>query len=178
MLTACAQEYNEHLRLRNRAMVSLLLATGIRASELATLSVGHVDLSTDGAYIKVMGKRRKEREIDLDQETRRLLSTYKRKFRHKAEDDEAFFVDRSLTHGLSTSGVEQIIEKLGHLAGIRGVRCSPHTFRHTFATRFIREGGDILRLSRTLGHEHLSITEHYIKTLSPRDIRLSLRRIK
>ena len=184
MMVACRQEYNDHLRLRNGAIVSLLSHTGIRAAELCTLSVGHVvnltllDMTTETSYIKVMGKGHKEREIDIDNSCRKLLAHYKRSFRKGAPPDAPFFVDRTLRKPLSVSGVEQIIEKLGQIAGITDVRCSPHTFRHTFATHFIRDGGDILHLSRILGHEHLSITEDYIETLSSRDLRGGLRRVK
>lgn len=176
LLIACKQEYNEHLRLRNKCIVQLFISTGIRVAELCTLTVGHTELDPESPYIKVFGKGRKEREIGLDNETRHALSTYKRKFRAKAAYGAPLFVDRSLMHGLSTYTVEHIVEKLGRVAGIGGVRCSPHTFRHSFSVRFLKNGGDILDLSRILGHKRLNITEEYIKTLSSRDIRL--RRIK
>src|SRR6266567_2258897 len=173
LFKACESEYNPHMKLRNKTIVQLFLGTGIRVEELCTMTVGHMDLLPDDPFIKVMGKGRKEREISLDEETRRVLASYKRKFRGEASGYDPFFVDRSLSHELTTSGVQQMIEKLGHVAHITGVRCSPHTFRHTFATRFMRAGGDVLKLSRILGHKRVSITEKYLEGFSSRDVRQS-----
>ncbi len=178
LFAACEHEYNPHLRARNRAIVHLFLGTGVRVEELCTLTIGHMDLDPSDPFIKVMGKGRKEREISLDDETRRALASYRRKFRVEAPGDDPLFVTRAMSAGLTTSGVEQMVEKLGHVAGVRGVRCSPHTFRHTFATRYMRAGGDVLKLSRILGHKHLSITEVYLESFSSRDVRQSLRVVK
>ncbi len=178
LFAACEHEYNPHLRARNKAILQVFLGTGIRVEELCTLSIGHMDLLPDDPYIKVMGKGRREREISLDEESRRVLASYRRKFREGADEREPIFVNRSMNAGLSTSGVEQLVEKLGHVANIRSVRCSPHTFRHTFATRYMRNGGDVLKLSRILGHKRLSITEQYLEGFSSRDVRQSLRVVK
>jgi integrase/recombinase XerD len=72
---------------------------------------------------------------------------------------------------LSESALAQIIDRLGRQAGIEGVRCSPHTFRHTFATLFMRASNDIFRLSKLLGHSSVKITEQYLKSFSQQDAR-------
>jgi integrase/recombinase XerD len=61
--------------------------------------------------------------------------------------------------------MEAIIERLRDAAGIEDVRCSPHTFRHSFAVAYLEQGGDIYKLSKELGHSKVQVTEQYTKTL-------------
>ena len=63
---------------------------------------------------------------------------------------------------LKKRGVEQIVVRLVKKAGIQGVRCSPHTLRHTFATNFIRNGGDVFTLQRLLGHSDIQTCMVYV----------------
>jgi site-specific recombinase XerD len=74
------------------------------------------------------------------------------------------FVSR---HGkpLGKRGIEDILTRLRDVADITGVRCSPHTFRHTFSTMYLEQGGAIQKLSRELGHSKINVTEHFIRTL-------------
>ncbi len=62
-------------------------------------------------------------------------------------------------------GVEDAVGRIRDLVGIEGVRCSPHTFRHTFSTMYLEQGGPIEWLSRELGHSKVNVTEQYIKSL-------------
>ncbi|HYT34088.1 MAG TPA: site-specific integrase, partial [Ktedonobacteraceae bacterium] len=66
---------------------------------------------------------------------------------------------------LSVSGLEQIITQLGERAHITGVRCSPHTLRHTWAVRYLLNGGDLYKLSRLMGHTSVKITERYVASM-------------
>jgi integrase/recombinase XerD len=66
---------------------------------------------------------------------------------------------------LGKRGVEAIVERIRDAAGIADVRCSPHTFRHSFAVAYLEQGGDIYKLSKELGHGKVHVTEEYIKTL-------------
>ena len=63
---------------------------------------------------------------------------------------------------LNESGLGQLVRSLGQIAGVKGVRCSPHTFRHTFAIEYLRAGGDPLSLMTLLGHTDLKMTNRYV----------------
>ena len=64
---------------------------------------------------------------------------------------------------LTDSGIAQTIADIGKRAGLSNVRVSPHTFRHTFAVMYLNNGGDVYKLSRTLGHSEMGTTEEYSK---------------
>lgn len=176
LLHACQREQNEQLRLRDECIIQVLLTTGIRAFELCGLTIAHTNLDPKDTFIRVLGKGQREREIPLDDKPRRLLKKYIRQFRIDAKPHETVFIGR--THRpLTVDGLEKIIYRLGKVAGIEGVRVSPHTFRHTFSVRFMREHANIYQLSRILGHRSVATSEKYIKTLSGADIRASLRKL-
>jgi len=80
------------------------------------------------------------------------------------------FVGRS-GDPLTKNGLYQIIKRLGQWAHVKGVRCSPHTFRHTFAALFIKNGGDIYKLSKLLRHSSIGVTEQYLKSLQQSEVR-------
>lgn len=183
------REYNDHLRLRDKCILSLLLCTGVRADELCTLKIADVHLLPKEAYIKVHGKGDKWREVPLiefqpldermrepqiDHRARRLLALYKQRYRSQATSGETFFVGRTQQQGLSVSGLEKMIARLGEWAEIEGVRCSPHTFRHTFAARFMQSIGDVYLLSKILGHGSVKTTEEYLKSISGTEVRFAL----
>src|SRR6266568_1762403 len=178
MLEACKLEENEYMRARGAAIVMLLNTTGVRAAECCTLTLGHCHTDST-SYIKVMGKRRREREIELPNETRRKLSAYIRKYRGEAQENDTVFVERTGEYPLTVAGLQQLIRRLGRRAKVRGVRCSPHTFRHTFAARlYCVEKKDILAISRILGHRNIKITEIYLESISSRNVQPGLRRVK
>ena len=68
-------------------------------------------------------------------------------------------------------GLDDLLYRLRDRAGISGVRCSAHTFRHTYAFNFIKVGGDVLRLSRLLGHTSVLVTENYLRCFGSQDAR-------
>ncbi len=184
---ASDQEYNEHLRLRAKCVLGLLLCTGIRASELCTLKIKDAHLEGNAPYILVHGKGNKWREcllIDLsqtgkpqiDRQTQELLQQYKARYRAKASPTATFFVGRIEGESFGTEGLEKMMDRLCQWSGITGVRCSPHTFRHTFAARFMQVISDIYLLSKTLGHGDVKTTEQYLKSISGLEVRLALLR--
>lgn len=71
---------------------------------------------------------------------------------------------------MTVNAVDQMIHHLGEWAEVKGVRCSPHTFRHTYARAFILDGGDIYELSKLLGHGSVKVTEEYLKSLGAWDM--------
>lgn len=148
---------------RDAAVVLLLLDTGMRESELVGLTVGNVDRGT--AQLTVLGKGNKTRPVFMGQNTRRALWRYIEGKRREATDDAPLFVavggnDRGA--GLTRSGIYQIIRRSGKLACLHGVRCSPHTLRHTFAINFLRGGGDLFELQKIMGHTDLTVLRKYV----------------
>ncbi len=182
LLRAAQHEYNLYLQERAITIMKLLLATGIRAQELCTLKIMNCHTRPNTlknpaeSYLKVMGKGKKEREIPLDEDVRRSLAHFIRVYRAKARPGDVVFVGRTESAPMTVDGLESMLKRLQAWAGISDdeVRVSPHTFRHTFAARFILAGGSIYHLSRLLGHGEVSTTEHYLASISGTQIRLSL----
>ncbi len=170
LFVACQYEYNEHLQVRARAILSVLIDTGIRASELCTLTLEHTHLDPGDAFVKVLGKGRKEREVGLGTLSRQALEDYIIRYRGQAGPQEPVFIGR-YSEPLTPDGLEQIITRLGSFAEISGVRCSPHTFRHSFAVSYLLAGGDLYKLSLLMGHEKTEVTEIYLRTIQARQAR-------
>lgn len=159
---------------RNIALLWFLFDTGARVSEAASVKAGHVDFNSQ--QIRVLGKGNKKRTLPFGNKTKKALWDYIRSEPH--EDDEALFLaHRGVNAGdhLTRSGVQQIIERLGADAKIEHERCSPHTFRHTFAIEYLRNGGDAFSLKELLGHTTLTMTNKYI-LMAQADIKAKHRR--
>lgn len=166
-LRAAAQSSPDPIR--NDALLLLLLDTGMRVSELCGLTLGDVDLTHKRC--RVLGKGRKERVLPFANLTRRalrrLISEYEDPQRpdRLPERGQALFCSNSgPTTGaaMSRSGVQRLIRKLGERAGVSGVRCSPHTFRHSFSVEYLRNGGNTFSLQMSLGHSSPVITKRYV----------------
>ncbi len=182
LLAAARHEYNDYLQERDPVIIKLLLATGIRATELCTLKIADCHLKPNTlrnpseSFVKVMGKGRKEREIPLDEDTRRKLAHFIRIHRAGAKPGDVVFVGRTESAKMTVDGLESMFHRLAFWAGIdeSQVRVSPHTTRHTFSARFILAGGSIYHLSRLLGHSSVQTTEKYLASISGLQIRKSL----
>ena len=169
ILAACSEEYFPSLRQRDRALIWTLLDTGIRAGEAAGLTLDCTHLVGE-SYIKVLGKGKKEREIGLSEQARMHLHKYIRRYRKAAPGENHTFLGRE-GEPLTTSGIFQIVERLGDWGRVSGVRCSPHTFRHTFAVNYLKMDKDVYSLSRLLGHSSVKVTEIYLETFKAADAR-------
>lgn len=126
----------------------------MRVSELVDLRVGHVH----ARYVKMPGKGFKEREIGLHPDVSMLLWVYMEKSRRSEAypgEDRVFLGRRG---ALTTEGIEQVFQRVARASGIEGVRVSPHTMRHTFSKQYLKNGGDLFRLSRELGHSDVQVT--------------------
>jgi len=156
---------------RDKAIVSLLIDTGIRAAELCGLLLKNVWLDADDAYIRVLGKGRKEREVPLGRQSRIALRRYITRYRHPSDQAEQHVFIARGGKPLTEHGLLQVIEQLGDRTHIRDVRVSPHTFRHTFAVQYLLNGGDIYKLSRLMGHTSTKITERYLSSVSAKQAR-------
>jgi site-specific recombinase XerD len=171
MLHTC--DTNSMVGFRDYTIMLLLLDTGIRVSELCGLALDRVYISvTSHAFIKVMGKGRKEREVGISTHVAECLWKYINVHRKpKNESERALFIN---VHGypLTLVGVEKKLRVVAQQVGITGVRVSPHTFRHTFSRMFLENGGDVYKLSLLLGHSSVTVTENYLKDFESRNARL------
>lgn len=150
---------------RDRAILLLLLDTGIRASELAAdprrnvpgLLIGNLDQRN--MYVKVLGKGDKERIIPISNNTLKALWRYLVS-RDNPPPDESLFL--GIHHKPFTrNGLLQLIKKLGKRADVPNAH--PHRFRHTFAINYLRNGGKTLELQHLLGHTSLEMVNRYVK---------------
>ncbi|MGI4788211.1 MAG: tyrosine-type recombinase/integrase, partial [Janthinobacterium lividum] len=158
ILAACRQTQQPR---RDEAMIMLLVDTGVRASELCGLK--HQDLDLTEKRITVLGKGGKKRTIYFGQRSTKALWTY---LGGKPVDPDAplFPSERASAKGnhLSRYGLRDMIGRLEEKAGITGVRCSAHTFRHSFAISFLRGGGQVYALKEIMGHTDLKMTLKYV----------------
>ena len=170
MLDAC--DTSTMVGFRDYTIILLLLDTGIRVSELCGLTLDRVYLSVmNQAFIKVMGKGRKEREVGISMSVAESLWKYIHMHRHpKNETDQTLFINL-FGVPLTINGIEQLLKEVAKRAGITGVRVSPHTFRHTFARMYLENGGDVYKLSLLLGHSSVVVTENYLKDFESRNAR-------
>lgn len=144
------------LPLRDRAMTTLFLDTGIRAQECAGLTWDDVQPN----YITVSGKTG-ERDVPIHETTSRLLHDLKARASFPWED--ARYVFRGKRGPFTSEGVYKNIRRVCRQANIDGNRCSPHTFRHTFGTEYASSGAcDPKALQDIMGHRDLKTTLRYI----------------
>jgi len=148
---------------RNECLMWLLLDTGARVTELSQLTYKDVDLS-GAPCLRVEGKGGKKRTLPLGKTSSRSLWMYLSE-RERDHDSPVFISEGGNLsgQGLSRSGIEQIVHKIGEAAGIDHARCSPHTFRHTFAVSFLRNGGNQFALMALLGHTDTTMTGRYVR---------------
>ena len=156
-----------HNRERNEAILYFLFDTGVRVAEMCSLRVEDCDLSRRIAT--VTGKGNKTRQVAFGGDTARLIKRYLEK-NPRAADQEIFGSERPAVEGdgITPSGVSDMLKRLAEFAQINPKRVSPHKFRHSFATEFIRDGGPPKALQMLLGHEDMSMTYRYV-TLSETD---------
>ncbi len=146
--------------LRDRAMLELLYAAGMRVSELVSLNLADVDNTRQ--QIKVLGKGNKERYVLIGKPALRAVMTYIRDGRPKLigkKTSNAIFLNRFGTR-LTVRSVQMTLGKYAMKAGIKG-EVTPHVLRHTFATHLLDGGADLRSVPELLGHESLSTTQIY-----------------
>ncbi len=148
---------------RDMVMVLTLLDTGLRVNELTNLKME--DTWLDEGLIKVMGKDNKERLVPIGKQIHKLLWRYITRYRPEPARPnlDNLFLTRD-GRPLTKNRVDSIMKHYGQMAGLTGVRCSPHTLRHTFAINFLRNDGDIFSLQKILGHSSLEMTRRYCES--------------
>ncbi|MGA9348726.1 MAG: tyrosine recombinase XerC [Anaerolineae bacterium] len=146
---------------RDRAIMEVLYASGLRVSELVSLNLRNVDLQH--GELRVWGKGAKERVALLGEPACRALRRYIREGRPQliksGRETNALFLNR-LGSRLSTRSVNNILDRYARLAGLER-RVTPHVMRHTFATHLLDGGADLRTVQELLGHADLSTTQIY-----------------
>jgi len=145
---------------RDKAMLELLYATGMRVSELVSLDL--TDLDTEGGYVRCFGKGHKERLIPIYERAVRALKDYLSGVRPRlvrSSEEKAVFLNRR-GERLTRQGLWQILKGYAKEAEL-GVEITPHTLRHSFATHMLSGGADLRSVQELLGHANISTTQVY-----------------
>lgn len=155
------------LGLRDKAMLELLYATGIRVSELISLNTDDVNLALN--FLRCSGERGKERIIPFGGVTAEWLDRYLREGRlqlvQAGGDNSALFPNRRGGR-ISRQGFWKVIKRYGQEAGI-SADITPHTLRHSFAVHLLERGADVWSVQELLGHADASTTQMYVSRTRP-----------
>ena len=149
---------------RDKAMLELLYASGLRVSELITLKLS--DISFEMAYVRCFGKGAKERIIPLGRYALAALEQYINHCRPKVDNNwqtDILFLNKN-GKGLSRQGFWKLIKKYGREAGIV-TDITPHVLRHSFATHLLSNGADLRAIQEMLGHADIATTQIYTHLL-------------
>ena len=148
---------------RNTAIYSLMLDTGLRLTEVVTLKFKDVHL--DNRYVKVLGKGDKERIVAFGANCRKALNNYAHHYRFEKEAPEAdtFFLCID-GYAMTSDALRSLTERLSRSSGVP--RLHPHLMRHTCATRFLLNGGNVFLLQQNLGHTTLDMVQRYVHIAS------------
>nr|WP_026105036.1 tyrosine recombinase XerC [Halalkalibacterium ligniniphilum] len=171
-----AFEGEKPLDLRNKALLELLYASGLRVSECCQLSIKDIDFSIGTVF--VTGKGNKERYVPVGSFACDALSMYLKSGRPKLLEKGKQQTDRLFLNyrggPLSERSVRTILHQCMEKAALRN-RIRPHDLRHTFATHLLNNGADLRVVQELLGHEHLSTTQVYTHVTKDRlrDVYLS-----
>jgi integrase/recombinase XerD len=146
--------------LRDRAVLEVLYATGLRASELTGLELAGLDLEL--GLVRVLGKGGKERLVPLGREARRWVAQYLEKVRPELVGERASSLVFPSPRGgrLTAMGLWGIVRRHAVRAGVERI-LTPHVLRHSFATHLLERGADLRALQAMLGHADISTTEIY-----------------
>lgn len=150
--------------IRDKAMLELLYATGIRVSELINLDVS--DVNVPMSFVRCKGGK-KERIIPMGHQAKDALENYinnVRKYMVKDENETALFVNCSGAR-LSRQGFWKLIKYYQHIAGIE-TDITPHTLRHSFAAHLLENGADLHSIQEMMGHADISSTQVYSRMMN------------
>ncbi len=151
---------NDAKQYRNKAMIELMYACGLRVSELVNLEINDVNLKDN--YVRVFGKGKKERIVPMASVTTSILDEYINVYRSsllKGYLTDKVFIS-SYGKGITRQGFFKILKSIAKENGIKK-DFSPHTLRHSFATHLLEHGADLRSISEMLGHENIKTTQIY-----------------
>jgi integrase/recombinase XerD len=148
-----------HISIRDVALLEMLYATGMRASEIVGLNISDINLSV--SFVRCTGKGSKERIVPINKITLKAIKEYLEKARPEfpQKDKDALFLDKNGKR-LSRQGLWLVVKKYVRLSGVKG-KTSPHTLRHSFATHLLEKGADLRSVQEMLGHADISTTQIY-----------------
>ena len=154
-------DVQSHLGIRNKAMLELMYASGLRCSEVVGLTLDCIDFSRQ--ILLVHGKGNKDRYVPFHDYAAQWLKTYILEVRNeliaKTEGTQYVFVNKN-GKMMTNRGVEDIVDRVAKNYDSTK-KIHPHTFRHSFATHLLNAGADLRTVQELLGHENLSTTQIY-----------------
>lgn len=163
-------KFDSYINARNRAILHVLVDTGIRNFELCSLTITDIREST----IFVLGKGNKERIVSISPMLKKVLIRYERVRNAYLKDNILHYNNYFLSYRnkpLTVEAIERVVKIAGEKAKVnKNIRCSPHTCRHYFAQTQLRNGLDVYSLSRLLGHENINITKRYLQGLKDKEV--------
>lgn len=144
---------------RDKALMIVLLDTGIRSGKCARLQIRDVNLENGEAYIKPHHVRKtRPRTVYLGKSAKKAVWKYLATRNDAKPDDPLFVTQQGKT--MSQESIKSVLYAIARNASVKNVH--PHRFRHTFAIQFLRNGGDVFTLQRLLGHATLEMVRHYL----------------
>ena len=166
IMAICDYDFSHNSRFlgsRNRALVLVLLDTGLRLSEILAMTLG--DASSSTGHLKVMGKGNVERTVRMGKAAREAVVTYL-EYRPVNGRNELWLTEEC--RPLRQSGLQSLVKRLKQRAGVDS-EGSVHRFRHTFALEFLRHDKNVFNLQYLLGHSDLEMVRRYTRTLGMED---------
>ena len=153
-------DVSHHLGQRDKAMLELLYATGLRVSELVGLKMSNINL--EAGYVRMVGKGSKERMVPMGTKALEILRAYlsQGRVRLLKYRNSSYLFLNSRGEPISRQGFWKVIKKHGRMAGIKK-EINPHKLRHSFASHLLEGGADLRSVQVMLGHADISTTQIY-----------------
>lgn len=148
---------DDEMHIRNKAMVELLYAAGLRVSELVNLKFSNINLKD--CFLRIIGKGSKERLIPFGNKAKNFINIYLRRRKPASAKDDYVFISR-LGKKLSRIEFWRQLKNIAKNAGI-AKNITPHTLRHSFASHLLKGGADIRFVQEMLGHNSIATTQIY-----------------
>ncbi|MED3624669.1 tyrosine-type recombinase/integrase [Neobacillus thermocopriae] len=152
---------NTFTGIRDYTLMMFLLETGVRVREICDILT--TDINFIDGVVRIDGKGNKERFVPIQKTMKKQLSIY---LQVRGELDTNILFVNIDNEPLAIRAIQTNIARYGRMAGIKNVRCSPHTFRHTFAKMSVQNGADVFSLQSVLGHTSMEMVRNYVNMFS------------
>lgn len=167
---------------REKALLGLLLGAGLRVAEASRLAIADIVEEHDGGVVLFVrqGKGRKDRVVPIGPEVDALLRDFITSTGRYLGDQGPLLLandrgsGRRQDHGLSTRSLCRMVSQVAQSAGISAKRVTPHSLRHTYAIRCLRAGGNVVAVSRLLGHSSIATTQRYVDHIQESELRAAV----